>query len=138
MNCSFSLINPAICVFLGSSLVHYNLNGVNLEIATDEKDLGVLFIMTVHGRITWLRQIGCLVFRNCAGLTDGEALLRLYYSLVRSQLCFVLQSRPPLQSVVNHLFLIESIQGIASRYIVSNSRDHLSKAFGTKLLAGVS
>ena len=47
--------------------------------------------------------------RNCAGLVNREALLRLYHSLVRSHVCFCSQVRAP-QSTVITLFLVEGIQ----------------------------
>ena len=46
--------------------------------------------------------------RNCAGLVNGEALLRLYHSFVCSYVCFSSQFCAP-QSVVNNLFLVEAI-----------------------------
>ena len=60
--------------------------------------------------------------RNCAGLVNRGALLRLYHSLVRSHVCFYSQVWAP-QSVVNNLFLVEGIQSRASRFIVGKSSD---------------
>ena len=37
--------------------------------------------------------------RNCAGLDNREALLRLYHSLVRSHVCFCSQVWAPLSAV---------------------------------------
>ena len=55
--------------------------------------------------------------RNCPGLDNREALLRRYYFLVRSHVCFCSQVWAPL-SAVNNLFLVEGIQRKASRFIV--------------------
>ena len=60
--------------------------------------------------------------RNCAGLDNRKALLRLYYSLVRSHVCFCSQVWAPL-SAVNNLFLVEGIQRKASRFIVGKGSD---------------
>ena len=60
--------------------------------------------------------------RNCAGLVNREALLRLYHSLVRSHVCFCSQVRAT-QATVNTLFLDEGIQRRASRFIVGKGSD---------------
>ena len=60
--------------------------------------------------------------RNCAGVVNREALLRLYHSLVRSHVCFCSEVWAP-QSAVNNLFLVESIQRRASRFIVGKGSD---------------
>ena len=58
--------------------------------------------------------------RNCAGLVNREALLRLHHSLVRSHVCFCSQVWAP-QSVVNNLFLVEGLD--TSRFIVGKGSD---------------
>ena len=60
--------------------------------------------------------------RNCAGLVNREALLRLYHFLVRSHVCFCSQVWAP-QSTINNLFLVEGIQRRASRFIVGKGSD---------------
>ena len=60
--------------------------------------------------------------RDCAGLVNREALLRLYHSLVRSHVCFCSQVWAP-QSTVNTLFLVEGIQRRASRFMVGKGNE---------------
>ena len=69
--------------------------------------------------------------RNCAGLGNREALLRLNHSLVRSHVCFCAHVWAP-QSTVNTLFLLECIQRRASHSMVGKGselsyRDRLIK-----------
>ena len=54
--------------------------------------------------------------RNCAGLVNREALVRLSHSLVRSQVWVP-------QSAVNNRFLVEGIQRKATRFIVGKGSD---------------
>lgn len=115
----------------------YKLDGIDLEVVKSEKDLGVV----IAHDTTWKEHIVLIVAkanrmlgfikRNCAGLVDSEALLRLYCSLVRSHLCYCSQVWAP-QSVVNLLFLIEHVQRRATRFIVGKGsnlsyRDRLVK-----------
>ena len=67
------------------------------------------------------RMLGFLK-RNCPGLVDSNALLRLYCSLVRSHLCYCPQLWAP-QSVINQLILIEQVQRRATRFIIGRDRD---------------
>ena len=67
------------------------------------------------------RMLGFLK-RHCTGLFDSEALLRLYFSLVRSHLCYCSQVWAP-QSVVSQLILIEKVQRRATRFIVGKGGD---------------
>lgn len=107
---------------------NYSLNGFSLEVVKAEKDLGVL----ISSDMTWKDHIIMVVAkankmlgflkRNCAGLVNREALLRLYHSLVRSHVCFCSQVWAP-QSTVNTLFLVEGIQRRASRFIVGKGSD---------------
>ena len=65
---------------------NYSLNGISLEVVKAEKDLGVL----ISSDMTWKDHIIMVVAkankmlgflkRNCAGLVNREALLRLYHS----------------------------------------------------------
>ena len=75
----------------------YSLHGIDLEVVKSEKDLGVMIvkdtswkehIVTIVAKAN--RMLGFLK-RNCTGLVDGDALLRLCCSLVRSHLCYCLQ-----------------------------------------------
>ena len=94
---------------------NYSLNGIKLEVVKAEKDLGVL----ISSAMVWKDHIIMVVAkankmlgflnRNCAGLVNREALLRLYHSLVHSHVCFCSQVWA-LQSTVNTLFLVEGIQ----------------------------
>ena len=79
----------------------YSLNGISLEVVKAKKDLGIL----ISSDTTWKDHIVMVVAkankmlgslkRNCAGLVNREALLRLYHSLVRSHVCFCLQVWAP-------------------------------------------
>ena len=127
MSYSFSLLNALICVFLENAIVRHaltcSLNGISLEVVKAEKDLGIL----ISSNTTWKDHIVMVVAkankmpgfvkRNCAGLVNREALLRLYHSLVRSHVCFCSQVWAP-QSAMNNLFLVKGIQRRASRFIV--------------------
>ena len=86
---------------------NYLLNGFSLEVVKAEKDLGVLISsdMTWKGHIILVvakanKMLGFLK-RNCAGLVNRKALLRLYHSLVRSHVCFLLAG---LGSAVNRKY----------------------------------
>ena len=61
------------------------------------------------------RMLGFLK-RNCAGLVNREALVRLSHSLVRSQVWVP-------QSAMNNRFLVEGIQRRATRFIVGKGSD---------------
>ena len=108
----------------------FSLNGISLEVVKAKKDLGVL----ISGDTTWKDHIVMVVAkannmlgflkRNCAGLVNREALLRLYHSLVCSHVCFCSQVWAP-QSAVNNLFLIE-FEG-----------PYEAKATAAKLLVGI-
>ena len=131
MSFSFSLLNALICVFLENAIVRHatiRLMAFSLEVVKAEKDLGVL----ISSDMTWKDHIIMVVAkaskmlgflkRNCTGLVNREALLRLYHSLVRSHVCFCSQVWAP-QSTVNTLFLVEGIQRRASRFIVGKGSD---------------
>ena len=106
----------------------YSLNRIDLEVVKSEKDLGVMIvndtswkehIVTIVAKAN--RMLGFLK-RNCAGLVDSNALLRLYCSLVRSHLCYCSQVWAP-QSVINQLILVEQVQRRATRFIIGRDRD---------------
>ena len=67
------------------------------------------------------RMLGFLK-RNCAGLVDSNAHLRLYCSLVRSHLCYCSQVWAP-QSAINQLILVQQVQRRATRFIIGRDRD---------------
>ena len=138
MSFSFSLLK---CVNLRISRKHnspprtYSLNGISLEVVKAEKDLGVL----ISSDTSWKDHIVMVVAkankmlgflkRNCAGLVNREALLQLYYSLVRSHVCFCSQVWAP-QSIFFSLRVFD--QKRASPFIVGKGshlsyRDRLSK-----------
>ena len=106
----------------------YTLNGIDLEVVKSEKDLGVIIVNDT----SWREHIVTIVAkanrmldflkRNCAGLVDGNALLRLSCSLVRSHLCYCSQVWAP-QSVKNQLILVEQVQRRATRFIIGRDRD---------------
>ena len=98
---------PTKCVNLrisrkrNSPSSNYSLHGISLEVVKAKKDLGVLTSsdMTSKDHIVMVvvkenRMLGFLK-RNCAGLVNREALLRLYHSLVRSHVCFFSQVWAP-------------------------------------------
>ena len=100
----------------------------SLEVVKSEKDLGVMIvndtswkehIVTIVAKAN--RMLGFLK-RNCAGLVDSNALLRLYCSLVRSHLCYCSQVWAP-QSDINQLILVEQVQRRATRFIIGRDRD---------------
>ena len=106
----------------------YSLNGIDLEVVKSEKDLGVMIVNDTSWRehiVTIVakanRMLGFLK-RNCAGLVDSNALLRLYCSFVRSHLCYCSQVWAP-QSVINQLILVEQVQRRATRFIIGRDRD---------------
>ena len=67
------------------------------------------------------RMLGFLK-RNCVGLVDSNALLRLYRSLVQSHLCYCSQVWAP-QSVINQLILVEQVQRRTTPFIIGRDRD---------------
>ena len=128
MSFSLSLLNALNCVFLENAIVRHATIRVSLEVVKAEKDLGVL----ISSDMTWKDHIVMVVAkankmlgflkRNCADLVNREALLRLYYSFVRSHVCFCSQVWAA-QSTVNTLFLVEGIQRRASRFIVGKGNE---------------
>ena len=77
---------------------NYSLHGISLEAVKAEKDLGVL----ISSAMIWKDHVIMVVAkankmlgflrRNCAGLGNREALLRLYHSLVRLHVFFARMS----------------------------------------------
>ena len=75
----------------------YSLNGIDLEVVKSEKDLGVMIVNDTSWREQLVmivakanRMLGFLK-RNCAGLFNSNALLRLYCALVQSHLRYCSQ-----------------------------------------------
>ena len=104
----------------------YVLNGINVEVVTAEKDLGIM----IANDTSWKHHLVMIVAkakrmlgflkRNCAGIVGSTVLLRLYCSLVRSHFCFCSQLLAP-QSSTSNLILAENIQRWATRFILKNS-----------------
>ena len=67
------------------------------------------------------RMLGFLK-KNCTGLVDSNALLKLYCALVQSHLCYCSQVWAP-QSVINQLILVEQVQRRATPFIIGGDRD---------------
>ena len=90
----------------------YNINGIDVEVVSTEKDLGVVFVNDT----SWKNHILTIVVkanrllgfnrRSCAGIAGRVALLRLYCSLVRSHFCYCSKLWAP-QSVISNLFILE-------------------------------
>ena len=104
----------------------YVLNGINVEVVTAEKDLGIMiandtfwkdhFVMIVAKANRMLD----FLKRNCTGIVGSTVLLRLYCSLVRSHFCFCSQLWAP-QSSTSNLILFENIRRRATHFILRNS-----------------
>ena len=78
----------------------YVLNGINVEVVTAEKDLGIMIANDTSWKDHLVmivakanRMLGFLK-RNCAGIVGSMVLLRLYCSLVRFHFCFGSQLWP--------------------------------------------
>ena len=104
----------------------YVLNGINVEVVTAEKDLGIIIANDTSWKDHLVmivakanRMLGFLK-RNCAGIVGSTVLLRLYCSLVRSRFFFGSQLWA-LQSSTSNLILVENIQRRATRFILRNS-----------------
>ena len=105
---------------------NYSRHGISLEVVKAEKDLGVI----ISSNMTWKDHIIMVVAkankmlgflkRNCAGLVNRKALLRLYHSLVHAHVCLCSQVWA-LQSTVNTLFLVEGIQ----RWLANAASSHI-------------
>ena len=104
----------------------YVLNGINVEVVTAEKDLGIM----IANDTSWKHHLVMIVAkakrmlgflkRNCAGIVGSTVLLRLYCSLVRSHFCFCSQLWAP-QSSTSNLILFENIRRRATHFILRNS-----------------
>ena len=97
----------------------YSTNGIDVEVVSTEKDLGVVIVNDT----SWKDHILMIVakanrllgfIRSCARIVDSVALLRLYCSLVRSHFCYCSQLWAP-QSVIRNLILVEKVQRRATR-----------------------
>ena len=90
----------------------YSINGIDVEVVSTEKDLGVV----IANETSWKDHILMIVAkgnrllgfirRSCAGIVGSVALLRLYCSLVRLHFCYCSQLWAP-QSVISNLFLVK-------------------------------
>ena len=85
----------------------YVLNGINVEVVTAEKDLGIMIANDTSWKDHLVmivakanRMLGFLK-RNCAGTVGSTVLLRLYCSLVHSHFCFCSQLQAPQSSTSN-------------------------------------
>ena len=94
----------------------YSINGIDVEVVSSEKDLGVVIVNDTswnedHILMIVARANRLLGFirRSCTGIVGSVALLRLYCSLVRSHFCYCSQLWAP-QSVIGNLFLVEKVQ----------------------------
>ena len=104
----------------------YSISGIDVEVASTEKDLGVV----IANNTSWKDHILMIVAkanrfldfirRSCAGIVGSVALLRLHCSLVRSHFCFCSQLWAP-QSVISNLFLVEKVQRRTTRFILKSS-----------------
>ena len=91
-------VNLRISRKRNSPSLNYSLNGFSLEVVKAEKDLGVL----ISSDMTWKDHIIMVVAkankmlgflkRNCAGLVNREALLRLNHSLAARMFVFARRS----------------------------------------------
>ena len=116
MNCIFSLQSAVICVYLGSVRISpyrsYSGNGIDVEVVSTEKDLGVVVVNDTSWKNHMLKIVAKanrllgFIRRCCAGIVGSVALLRLYCSLVRSHFCYCSQLWAP-QSVISNLFIVE-------------------------------
>ena len=104
----------------------YVLNGINVEVVTAEKGLGIMIANDTSWKDHLVmivakanRMLGFLK-RNCAGIVGSMVLLRLYCSLVSFHFCFCSQLWAP-QSSTSSLILVENIQRRATRFILRNS-----------------
>ena len=105
----------------------YVLNGINVEVVTAEKDLGIMIANDTSWKDHLVmivakanRMLGFLK-RNCAGTVGSTVLLPLYCSLVHSHFCFCSQLQAP-QSSTSNLILVENIQRRATRFILRNEK----------------
>ena len=104
----------------------YSVNGIDVEVVSTEKDLGVVIANDTSWKDHMLmivakanRLLG-FIRRSCGGIVGSVALLRLYCLLVRSHFCYCSQLWAP-QSVISNLFLVEKVQRRATRFILKNS-----------------
>ena len=84
------------------------LNGIDVEVVSTEKDLGVVVVNDTSWKdhipmiVAKANRLLCFIRRSCAGIVGSVALLRLYYSLVRSHFCYIALS-------YGHLSLLSTI-----------------------------
>ena len=115
-----------------------SINGIDVEVVSTEKDLGVVIVNDTSWKdhiftiVAKANRLLGFIRRSCAEIVGSVPLLHLYYSLVRSPFCYCAQLWAP-QSVISNLFLAENVQRRVTRFILkrnsSNSsyKDHLMK-----------
>ena len=106
----------------------YSINGIDVEVFSTEKDLGVVIVNDTSWKdhilmiLANANSLLAFIRRSCAGIVGSVPLLRLYCSLVRSRFCCCSQLWAP-QSVISNLFLVEKVQRRATRFILKNSNN---------------
>ena len=101
----------------------YSLNGIDVEVVSTGKDLGVVIVNDTSWKdhilmiVAKANRLLGFIRRSCEGIVDNVALLRLCCSLVRSHFCYCSQLWAP-QSVISNLFLVEEVQRRATRFLL--------------------
>ena len=92
-----------------SSYRSYSINGIDVEVVSTEKDLGVVIVSDTSWKdhilmiVAKANRLLGFIRRSCAGIVGSVPPLRLYCSLVRSHFCYCSQLWAP-QSVISNLF----------------------------------
>ena len=96
----------------------------HIKVVSSVKDLGVMVTkdLTWYNHVRYVtakanRMLG-FIKRNCAGISNKDALKLLYISLVRSHLCHCSQVWAPQSSML--MITVEKVQRRASRFICKN------------------
>ena len=114
-----------------SSYRSYSINGIDVEVVSTEKDLGVVIVNDTSWKdhilmiVAKANRLLGFIRRSCAGIVGSVPLLRLHCSLVRSHFCYCSQLWAP-QSVISNLFLVENVQRRATRLILKINSCNLS------------
>lgn len=117
----------------------YLLNGVNLKVTDQQRDLGLLvsndLTWTAHTRTVVSKANRILGFlkRHCLKYTKPGALRLLYYAIVRSQLGYASQVWAP-QSNIGLLNLVESVQRRATKLIGDPKLSYKQRLISLKIL----
>ena len=120
----FRLIQLHLSTASSSNTHSYIINGQTIESSTSHRDLGIFLTVTLN----WEEHYHCISLRTYKQLglmwrtfrsTQVSPKKELYISLVRSKLAYCSPIWRPNQ--IQHILLLEKVQRLATKFILSNS-----------------